>query len=49
MDWVRVESTHNLQQVITTDRHSLVADDSHFGGDDLGPSPYELVLAALGT
>ena len=49
MDSVRVKSLDNLRQVVTTDHHSFIADDSHFGGDDLGPTPHELLLAALGT
>ena len=49
MDTVTVESSHNLQQVVTTGRHAFVVDDSHYGGDELGPNPYELLLAALGT
>ena len=47
MDSVRVKSLDNLRQVVTTDHHSFIADDSHFGGDDLGPTPHELLLAAL--
>ena len=49
MDRVKVESLHNLQHVVTTGRHALVVDDSHYGGDELGPNPYELLLASLGT
>ena len=49
MDTVKVESYTNLQHVVTTGRHSFVVDDSHYGGDALGPNPYELLLASLGT
>ena len=49
METVRVESLNNLRHVATTPRHSLVVDDSHYGGDELGPNPYELLLSALGA
>lgn len=41
MATVKVESFKNLQQVVSTFHHSLVADEP--------PDPYELLLAALGT
>jgi putative redox protein len=46
---VKVQSFKNLQQVVTTFDHSLVADEPPEAGDGLGPDPYELLLAALGT
>ena len=47
---VRVESTTNLQQVITTASHTVVADEPlGAAGHDAGPSPHELLLASLGS
>ncbi|MGI9325381.1 MAG: bifunctional alpha/beta hydrolase/OsmC family protein [Pseudomonadales bacterium] len=48
---VRVEEANNkfLRQ-ITTDDHAWVADEPiNVGGDNLGPDPYEHLLAALGA
>lgn len=39
-----------LNQQITVGRHHLVGDEpADQGGDDAGPNPYDLLLAALGT
>ncbi|MEE9248746.1 MAG: hypothetical protein V3U79_08640 [Dehalococcoidia bacterium] len=49
MQAVKVETFRNLQQVVNTSNHSLVADEPPDAGDDLGPSPSELHLSALGA
>lgn len=37
-------------QEITVGRHQLTADEpASFGGTDRGPTPYDLILAALGA
>src|SRR5690606_682141 len=50
---VRVMETRTSRYQQTIDagpRHRLVADEPrHVGGDDLGPNPYDLLLAALGA
>jgi putative redox protein len=47
---VVVTSDGNLRQEIWAGKHTLAADEPvEAGGDDTGPSPYELLLAALGA
>ena len=41
---------YTYSQLLTAGRHASVADEPEAdGGDDLGPSPYELLLWALGS
>jgi uncharacterized OsmC-like protein len=47
---VTVTSGSGLSQQITVGRHRLLADEPiAVGGTDLGPSPYELLAAAVGS
>ncbi len=50
MGTVIVRSESGLRQEVTAGRHSLVADEPvAAGGNDAGPDPYALLLAALGS
>jgi putative redox protein len=41
---------YTYSQLLTAERHAFVADEPEAaGGEDLGPSPYELLLWALGS
>ncbi len=46
---ITVRSGTNLQVEISDGTHLLVADEPKPVGDDAGPSPYDLLLAALGA
>src|SRR5271163_3795004 len=41
--------TGTYTQQITAGRHQLVSDEPQPVGDDAGPTPYDLLLAALGA
>ncbi len=49
MQTVTVKCHERLQHVVVTDSHALIADEPTPEGENLGPNPYELLLAALGT
>jgi len=50
MGEVTVKHLQNLQQQVITDGHSFISDEPvKLKGDGLGPNPYDLLLAALGS
>lgn len=47
---VQYLTDYTYSQLLTAGAHAFVADEpTEDGGDDLGPSPYELLLWALGS
>jgi putative redox protein len=42
-------SVGGYTQQIAAGRHRLVADEPRPSGDDIGPTPYDLLLAGLGA
>jgi uncharacterized OsmC-like protein/alpha/beta superfamily hydrolase len=50
-DWVEVRTGRDHYRTeITADRHSLLADEpTEYGGTGTGPSPYDYLLASLGS
>src|SRR5688500_17605534 len=50
MTQVVVNSAGTLRQEVWAGKHTLIADEPvDAGGEDAGPNPYELLLAALGS
>ena len=47
MAGVTSESSKNLQVLIRSSGHGLLADEPEGTGDGMGPDPYELLLSAL--
>jgi putative redox protein len=46
---VTARSTQGVRVEIAAGRHRLVADEAVGAGEDTGPNPYDLLLAALGA
>ena len=49
MATVTVRSMDKLQHLVSTEDHAWVTDEPTPFGDGLGPNPYEMLLAALGS
>jgi uncharacterized OsmC-like protein len=46
---VSVKSVSRMTHVVTSGKHTITADEPASVGDDLGMTPYELLLASLGS
>lgn len=46
---VEARSLRNYQILLSTENHAVLSDEPRGVGDGLGPNPYELLLAALGS
>jgi len=44
-----ITSLGGVRHAVSVGGHSMVVDEPPPAGADLGPTPYELLLAALGT
>lgn len=49
MKRVTIKSLEGLQQQVVAGKHTFISDEPGDEGDDRGPTPTELVLAALGS
>jgi putative redox protein len=50
METIIVQSKENLKQEITAGKHTIISDEPESaGGNDEGPGPYSLLVAALGA
>jgi uncharacterized OsmC-like protein len=50
MRQVKVKHVKNLQQQVITEDHTFISDEPvRLKGDGMGPNPYDLLLAALGS
>ena len=46
---VTIQNIQDMQHAVETPNHKFIADEANVSPSSLGPSPFELLLAALGT